>query len=51
MPYRSLFLFGRTGTLRIPILLALLERFDVETAARRNGSFRYFLAKFLGGGT
>lgn len=42
---------GRTGTLRIPILLALLERFDVETAARRNGSFRYFLAKFLGGAT
>lgn len=42
---------GRTGTLRIPILLSLLERFDVETATRRNGSFRYFLAKFLGGGT
>lgn len=42
---------GQTGTYRIPVLLALLERFDVETAARRNGSFRYFLAKFLGGGT
>lgn len=38
---------GQQGRFRNPILLALLERFDLETAARRNGSFRYFLRKYL----
>jgi hypothetical protein len=34
------------GIPSLPALLALLERFDRERAARRNASFRYFLRKF-----
>lgn len=33
--------------LRIPAMIAMLERFDPATAARRNASFRYFLRKHL----
>jgi hypothetical protein len=33
------------GAPRVAALMTLLESFDRETAARRNGSFRYFLEK------
>ncbi len=32
---------------RLPLLSAMLERFDLETARRRNDSLRYFVEKFL----
>ncbi|MEA2694831.1 MAG: hypothetical protein QOJ16_4218 [Acidobacteriota bacterium] len=32
---------------RAPAMIAMLERFDLATAARRNASFRYFLRKHL----
>lgn len=38
----------REGIPSLPALLALLERFDRDRAARRNASFRYFLRKFAG---
>jgi hypothetical protein len=38
---------GQKAPFRIPFLISLLERFDLETAARRNASFRYFARKHL----
>lgn len=34
--------------LRIPAMAEILESYDLERAARRNGSLRYFLRKHLG---
>jgi len=36
-----------SGGPRIPAMIALLERFDLATAAERNTSFSYFLRKHL----
>jgi hypothetical protein len=38
---------GQQGTSRLPLLIAMLERFDLETARRRNDSLRYFVERFL----
>ena len=38
---------GPKAPFRIPFLVSLLERFDLETAVRRNASFRYFVRKYL----
>jgi hypothetical protein len=39
---------GQERSFRIPTLVAVLERFDLERAIRRNGSLQYFVKKFLG---
>lgn len=39
---------GKGRSFRIPTLVAVLERFDLERAIRRNGSLQYFAKKFLG---
>ena len=39
---------GQERSFRIPTLVAVLERFDLERAIRRNGSLQYFAKKFLG---
>lgn len=38
---------SQRGLLRVPVMAAILERFDLESASRRNRSFRYFLRKYL----
>jgi len=41
----------RSGQTKIPAMLALLKSFDLQTAIRRNESFRRFLRKFIRSGT
>jgi hypothetical protein len=38
---------SKRGLLRVPVMTGILERFDLESAARRNRSFHYFLRKYL----
>jgi len=38
---------SQRGFLRVPVMTGILERFDLESAARRNRSFHYFLRKHL----
>ena len=37
----------RPGEHKVPVMLALLEEFDLQTAIHRNDSFRRFLRKFV----